>query len=360
MTTELWVAVIAADSLTLFLLWILPTLSRPDLFFGVTVQQDFRESPEGRGILRRYRWIVLLSGAVATGVLFPPAKGLGIVASVLLLAGGGVFAWAVSHRSARGHAAAPSTERLAVFGGADEPPSPRGGLAGLGPFLVLSSAAAYGYWHYDLLPDPLPVHWNGSSPTRFVPKTLLAVLEPFIVATGICFIMEIIKWSQANRSLTRRLTLTGGETQEPAFHQMSLRALLIVQYMIAAMFTWNMVVRRGPHLSHVIPQQWAFYGSLFITLAPLPYLIYLSTHYGQGGWKLTSDGAAPDAQPAGDRTPDECWKLGQFYYNPEDPAMWVQGRTGVGYALNFARPLSWVLLLSLALGPLVILWLTRR
>ena len=48
--------------------------------------------------------------------------------------------------------------------------------------------------------------------------------------------------------------------------------------------------------------------------------------------------------PAGDRTPDACWKLGLIYFNPADPAFLVEKRFGIGYTMNFGNPWSWALL----------------
>jgi len=56
-----------------------------------------------------------------------------------------------------------------------------------------------------------------------------------------------------------------------------------------------------------------------------------------------------------DVTPDECWKLGQFYYNPQDPALLVERRVGLGYTFNFANRLSWLMLGVLAFIPIVLL-----
>jgi uncharacterized membrane protein len=50
-----------------------------------------------------------------------------------------------------------------------------------------------------------------------------------------------------------------------------------------------------------------------------------------------------------DPTPNECWKAGLFYYNPNDAALFVEKREGYGYTFNFANPWSWTLLSSLAL-----------
>lgn len=36
-------------------------------------------------------------------------------------------------------------------------------------------------------------------------------------------------------------------------------------------------------------------------------------------------------------TSDRCWH-GNFYYNPDDPALFVEARIGFGYAMNFRPP----------------------
>jgi uncharacterized membrane protein len=54
----------------------------------------------------------------------------------------------------------------------------------------------------------------------------------------------------------------------------------------------------------------------------------------------------------------ESWKLGVFYFNPEDPSLFVPKRSSLGYTLNFANPWSW-LVLALTLLPALALafWL---
>ncbi len=38
-----------------------------------------------------------------------------------------------------------------------------------------------------------------------------------------------------------------------------------------------------------------------------------------------------------DPTPNECWKGGIVYYNPNDAALFVQRRDGIGFTINFAN-----------------------
>ena len=59
-----------------------------------------------------------------------------------------------------------------------------------------------------------------------------------------------------------------------------------------------------------------------------------------------------------EKTPDECWKFAMIYYNPNDAALFVEKRMGLGYTVNMANPWSWALLggllLSIASAPLVL------
>ena len=45
----------------------------------------------------------------------------------------------------------------------------------------------------------------------------------------------------------------------------------------------------------------------------------------------------------------EGWKLGVFYYNPDDKRMFLPKRTGLGMTINFARPWSIILTILLIL-----------
>ncbi|QYR21194.1 DUF1648 domain-containing protein [Paenibacillus sp. sptzw28] len=57
--------------------------------------------------------------------------------------------------------------------------------------------------------------------------------------------------------------------------------------------------------------------------------------------------------------PDRYWRAwGTIYYNPEDPALFVDKRYGIGWTLNMARPLSWVVFGSTLLVPVAIIVVT--
>ena len=44
---------------------------------------------------------------------------------------------------------------------------------------------------------------------------------------------------------------------------------------------------------------------------------------------------------------EEYWKWGFIYYNPADSRIFLPKRSGLGYTLNFAKPISIIIILSI-------------
>jgi uncharacterized membrane protein len=116
--------------------------------------------------------------------------------------------------------------------------------------------------------------------------------------------------------------------------------LVATQYLLALQFTWIGLMplsnpRAGP--PGVVP-------FLVIALGFVVVVSVLVVSYGQGGTRLAgaAGSAAGGTAPVGDRTPDKYWKLGLFYVNRDDPAVFIEKRFGVGYTLNFGHPGVWI------------------
>jgi uncharacterized membrane protein len=357
-----------------FMMYLLPTLTRPELFFGVTVRGDFRESAAGRGLIRIYRLQTSAIGAIALAILFAGGgtnPGVVSAAAMWWVTIASSFAWYVVNRMAKPYAVAPSTKREALLT-SDSRKLPGSFILHLGPYLILAAAGIYLHSNYDLLPDPYPVHFNfGGVADRFVPKTPRVVFRPMVVAFVVCVSMALTAFSIARYS--KRISVIGAAGQrETRFRGMNLTLLLGSEYYVAFLFAWISIAYRLPDA-----MPFAHYVLLAMVTIPVPAAIYLSVRFGQGGSRLgdlstetlgladapavtDKDRSREDSvAPIGDHTPDECWKLGQLYFNPDDPAIWVEKRAGVGYTLNFGRPASWAILLAILIGPLVAIRLMR-
>src|SRR5699024_5912056 len=86
---------------------------------------------------------------------------------------------------------------------------------------------------------------------------------------------------------------------------------------------------------------------LLITLIVIIGAVILSITTGQGGSRITFQTEKDDKVI--DRDDDQYWKLGQFYFNKEDPTLFLEKRFGIGWTINWARPTAWLLLLMIIL-----------
>ena len=55
---------------------------------------------------------------------------------------------------------------------------------------------------------------------------------------------------------------------------------------------------------------------------------------------------------------DEHWKLGIFYFNPDDASVWLPERFGIGWTMNLARPAAWAFVAGFMLVIVVFVALT--
>jgi uncharacterized membrane protein len=69
--------------------------------------------------------------------------------------------------------------------------------------------------------------------------------------------------------------------------------------------------------------------------------------------------SVPSILGSGDNASDRHWIGGLIYFNPDDPAMFVEKRIGIGYGLNFGNARSWIVLAGVVLIPIVLALTTK-
>ena len=338
LTTPAAVTMVAAGAL----LYMMPRLTRPEIYFAVTVSADFRDGAEGRRILRQYRAASVVSSLIALAV-----------SALVIQSGGCLAAYFRARAQVKPHAMAPTTVP-------DTVPSPQPtGFAWLWPvqavpFVLLGAVAMYLNRRWADIPEQFPIHWGfDGRPNGWSARTPAGVYGPLLIAAVICATLTglaygLLHWSRPIRSSGR-----AGEA-EAGFRRMVVGVLVAAQYLLAAVFCWSAILPLGG-ISSGPPVIW---GILVPTLIFVVVTTALLLRKGQGGTRTLSSvpelAATASKQPIGDRTEDRYWKAGFLYVNSSDPALFVEKRFGIGYTLNFGRPASWGILAAVLLVPVVV------
>ncbi len=314
-----------------------PKWTRPDIYFAVTVGTGFASTPAARRILHQY-WLEL---AIHTLIAWCLALLLGINQPWVLLPAvtwqviGTSWAIARGHEKTTQYATAPSPMREAELSSRPEK-LPGGWFVACGPLIFLCLAGLYAWLFWDDLPPHIAVHWGLHGADRWVDRTPSNVFRFLGLFGSLCASFLLISYGLLRWS--RTISVTGERARgEARFRRRTIWLLLGIQYL---------VVVPGVTLSFWpgMPAEWLW---SIVSLIALGIVVALLFRMGQGGSR-TVDPA--EYEPAiGDRTPDEAWKWGLFYYNPDDPALIVEKRFGMGFTFNFGNRWSWALMVLLLL-----------
>ncbi|MCW5978918.1 MAG: DUF1648 domain-containing protein [Bryobacteraceae bacterium] len=300
------------------LLLALPNLTRRGILFAVRVPENFRDGREGRRAIGEYRGIVgavLLAGVTAL-LLSPPAT-IGIAAAVIplvqLVAAGTAFYR--QHKRLRRFSVRDAGPRQVEVTSAPER-LPWYAWLGAGPFAILLAAALFLNANWERIPERFPVHWGATGqPDRWAERSVRGVYGPLIFGAELAaffVVMALAAWYGSRRSRSR-ITMLG--------------FTIAIQYMLGVLFA---MIALQPLFQ--IPV-WV------IVIAPMGFLVPALLIAAR---KMSEPGQAADP------TPEDCWKAGIIYYNPDDAVLFVERREGLGYTFNFANPASWALVGLLA------------
>ena len=140
------------------LFWFMPRLTRRDLYFAVTVALAFRDEPEGRSILGRYRAELIFFSALALAAFVAGSAWLGVgfvSTGTFLQLGASFIAFYRARQRVLPHAVPPTMIREAELHDHNRI-IPGGWMTASGPFILLTACAGYLWIHGERIPR-LPI-----------------------------------------------------------------------------------------------------------------------------------------------------------------------------------------------------------
>jgi uncharacterized membrane protein len=333
----------------------LPHLLRPDNLFSVTIAPESRQHPEVRALIARWRICNAVIGLVAAGAcavtgLLPPSSSLFLLPVLLLvyfIVGPAIYV--AFHRRALAFAlpAEGRAQRVASLR-----PRPSGTLIPsrweLVPLCVIALTVILLALRYPTAPTVIPTHFDLTGhATGFAPKSIWTFFSIVGVQLGVWVILTILG---VGLSMTR-VAPSAGEAGASYRHMwtrlvFAIKTATVIELCIADLLptsTQEPGALAGPLA--VLPI------AFLVTILALT--LTLALRYGQSGWRQRRRTGAP-MTARGDATPDSAWIGGLIYYNPDDPALFVEKRSGLGWTVNFGHPQARLILIGLLLVPLVL------
>lgn len=206
------------------------------------------------------------------------------------------------------------------------------------PMIITIGLIIYTVMNYNLLPENIPTHWGiTGEPDAFTKKTPFSAVQMpgFLLLMQIMFVgihvatkNSGIKLSATNAHLSKRRQL--------GMRKYTSWLLFFVVFAMTILFTFFQLTTIHPNV---------FDGTLLQLIIPFGFLVLILLSTILFAVKVgRSD--KEDIVVEGDITDideDRYWKGGLWYFNKNDPSIFVEKRFGVGYTLNFANPIGYLI-----------------
>jgi uncharacterized membrane protein len=233
---------------------------------------------------------------------------------------------------------------------------PGGWVLQAGPFAELAGAALYLRWRWASLPERFPIHWGfDGRPNGWATRSVAGVYGPLLIAAVVAATMALFAGLLQRQSRPIQHAGEPAAAAERRFRRAVLWTLLGTEYLLVTISTWVSMLPLAAAAPGGTPGPPPLAPLIALVLAFVVITTVVLVRTGKGLTGGPHQG--PGAAPIGDRSSDRCWRAGIFYLNPDDPAIFVEKRMGIGYTLNFAHPVSWLVLCVAILAPLAVaLW----
>jgi uncharacterized membrane protein len=337
----------------------IPWVTRKTELFGVTIPAQHSADPELQSLRRSYRnqmlagGVALIALSVALFILLPPESVLTIVLWTLALLGYLALAFVAylpkyfkmrAIKKSRQWDMAPA-DKPAVILADTAPPSrdtisPAWLLLTLVPIALTALALALAW---PLIPDPVPTHfdingaadaWRPKGPGAFAPIFGVQAMLTAVFAA----VFPIVR--KAKRQID--VDDPEGSRMRDIRYRRAVSVMLVAGAALMNLFMGAIMVLSSLPM---VDTGLLLGICLALVIAVIAAgLIWFMLCVGQGGSRLAARPRRAKEAVNTAVNDDSHWALGQFYFNPADPSLFVEKRFGIGYTVNYARPSVWLII----------------
>ncbi len=217
---------------------------------------------------------------------------------------------------------------------------------------VIIGVVWYSFSIYDSIPDVIAIHFDANGVADdFADKSVMYILlMPIMMMfmtllfVGVNYSFKIAK--KVSGRARGRLTIE----QEKKYRFVWSVGMFIFGFILILLFA----VIQMFSIEVFTQTELIMWITVMSTVAIILLVGILAVTMGQSGSRVKTDEVNTEIVDADD---DEFWKLGSFYYNKQDPTLFVNKRFGIGMTLNFGNKWAWVFvgaILLLVVGSLIL------
>lgn len=197
---------------------------------------------------------------------------------------------------------------------------------------------------YDRLPNQIPTHWGPTGQAdAYSNKSWITVLGLPIIL----IIMQLMFFAINLFTKKSGIKINPGNVTSSKLRQLRLRKytswfLFVVNILISLLFAilqLNLIYENIMNETFMMILPLAF---LVITLAGT---IWLAVKVGSVDSDFEGKPIIENTNKVEGMDEDKYWKGGLFYFNRNDPSVFVEKRFGIGYTLNFAHPIGYLIII---------------
>ncbi len=221
-------------------------------------------------------------------------------------------------------------------------------------FIIVLVTVFITFQNYQSMPEQIPTKYNfDGEVTNWVDKSYRSVLILPIMQVYLTLLFIFI-----NTIISKAKQQVSAENPEESMYKNVIFRrrwslyIIIIGTAVVLLFSFiqfSTIYPINTQIMTVVP--------LIFTIGLVLGSIVLSITTGQGGSRVKTSTTGVNGAVI-DRDDDRYWKLGMFYFNQNDPSLFLEKRFGVGWTINLARPLAWIIfivIIGLASGIPVLL-----
>ncbi|MCO7175036.1 DUF5808 domain-containing protein [Sporolactobacillus kofuensis] len=316
-----------------------PWFSRTNVLFGVVFGDEAIWQHAQAATIRRRYLIEAISTALALLLIlfilpfFLPkgtvTAGFNITLFALFFIDSFIFVLANRRTRILKHSMVPSaqltTDKIIVEVGKSD----RESVLSLRWFLILiplfSATLAVVWFGYPYMAESIPTHFGIAGPDRWVPKSWHSVLSPVFIEMLLGILILFIRRAPAS--------VKGNPNAAPGYARYrKMMGIFLIVFCLLSELLFLLIV-----IGFITPVRTLLY--IIVTLVDLGFLTAMILLYNRFVRSKRATGPILDD--------DDKWIWGLFYFNRSDPSIFVEKRVGIGYTVNMARPIAWIVLVGI-------------